>query len=239
MSNINTNRLVLDNLPQVFNMARHIHHRLPPHVPLSDLVSAATLALVEASHRFSPERMDRFKGYAEPRVRGAILDCLRGADWASRGLRGKGRRLKATAARLRNSLGREPTDAELAEAEGMTLAELHGLQTDIHASRLESLNNVERYGADFDKHLPTGPQDDLFHLYQRSEHAGRLAQDIKELPEREQRVLSLYYWEELTQKEIGKELGLTEGRVSQIRSAAVAHLREVIGTARRDCEEVT
>lgn len=224
----NPEQLLNEQLPQVKYIARRIHERLPQHVPFEDLLHAGILGLIDAMHKFDPNKNVRFASYAKFRIRGAILDSLRDMDWSPRDLRRKARQVEATMQKLQSELGRSATEPELAQAMGITLAEFQHLLDEIRGLEVGSLQ-VESLedGRETDlSETIAGPltQDPLFLCLQK-ERQEILAEAIAELPEREQQVLALYYQEELTMKEVGAVLGVGESRVSQIHSMAVARLR--------------
>jgi RNA polymerase sigma factor for flagellar operon FliA len=223
-----SDQLLLEQLPQVKYIARRIHERLPQHVLFDDLLHAGIVGLIDAMHKFNPDKKVRFASYAKFRIRGAILDSLREMDWSPRDLRRKGRHLETTMQKLQTELGHSATEPELALAMGMTLKELQHLLNEIRglevgSLQIESLEDGRE--TDLGETLP-GPanQDPLF-LCMQGEQRQRLADAIAELPVREQQVLSLYYQEELTMKEVGAVLGVGESRVSQIHSVALTRLR--------------
>ena len=221
-------RLLVEQLPQVRYIARRIHERLPRHVPLEDLVHAGVLGLIDALHKFDRSKHVQFGSYAKFRIRGAILDSLREMDWSPRDLRRKARRLEEAHNKLRLEFGRTPTEPELAKELGL---DLHGLQLllgEIDGLEIGSLRVASpRDGAEEDlcEYLPNDPEETPLLLCLRSEMKELLTRAIGELPEKEQQVLALYYFEELTMKEIGTVLGVGESRVSQIHSMAVVRLR--------------
>ncbi len=224
-----TEQLLQEQLPQVKYIARRIHERLPQHVPFDDLVHAGIVGLIDAAHKFNPDKKVRFASYAKFRIRGAILDSLRDMDWSPRDLRRKARRLEAATQKLQTELGRSATEPELAAAMEMTLEEFQHLLDEIRGLEVGSLQIVsleDGRETDLGENLP-GPanQDPLF-LCMQGERRQMLADAISQLPKREQQVLALYYQEELTMKEVGEVLGVGESRVSQIHSIAVARLRD-------------
>ena len=221
-------RLLLDQLPQVRYIARRIHERLPRHVPFEDLVHAGVLGLIDALHKFDRSKHVQFSSYAKFRIRGAILDSLREMDWSPRDLRRKARRLEQAHHKLRSELGRNPSESELAATLGMDLHSLQLLLGEIDGLEVGSFHvESSRDGKEEDlcEYLPDDPEQTPLFLCMRSEMRDLLARAIEELPEKERQVLSLYYYEELTMKEVGAVLGVGESRVSQIHSLAVVRLR--------------
>lgn len=221
-------RLLMENLPQVHYIAKRIHDRLPPHVLLEDLVHAGVVGLLEAIRNFDTSRGVQIKTYAKLRIHGAILDSLRGMDWGPRSVRRLGRELEEAHRRLRTKLERGPSEEELAEEMQISIEDLRGLLSDLRGLNLGSIQAMEEEdgrGERVFKYTPNSPEEDPYYVCLQSELRDCLAKAIEELPQREQQLLALYYKEELTMKEVGAVLGVGEGRVSQIHSAAMARLR--------------
>lgn len=226
-----SNQLLLEQLPQVKYIARRIHERLPQHVPFEDLLNAGIVGLIDAMHKYDASKNVRFASYAKFRIRGAILDSLRDMDWSPRDLRRKARRLEATMQKLQTEMGHSASEPELAQAMDMTLEafqhmldEIRGLE--VGSLQIESLEDGRE--TDLGETIPGPPDQDPLSLCLQGERREMLAAAVAELPEREQQVLSLYYQEDLTMKEVGAVLGVGESRVSQIHSMAVARLRAVL-----------
>jgi RNA polymerase sigma factor for flagellar operon FliA len=221
------NRLLLEHLPTVRFVARRIHERLPQHVDMEDLVSAGMVGLIDAFAKFDHAKQVQFKSYAQFRIRGAILDSLRTLDWSPRELRRKGRAIEETIRLLTQQLGRAPSEAEIAEDMHMPLHEYQVLLGELKGLEIGSLN-IERNedgGDDELSYLPGTESDEPLFRCLKGELRQRLIDAIETLPDKERMVLTLYYYEELTMKEIGLTLGVVESRVSQIHSAAVVRLR--------------
>lgn len=238
------NELVMQELSQVYYIAARIRERLPQHVELEDLVNAGVIGLLEASRTFDSSKNAQFKTFAKFRIRGAILDNLRDSDWGSRYIRRRGREIAEATTRLEGKLGRHPVDSEIAEEMGLELDHLRkikqqidglhiaGQEMAISSDRSESLDVIES--------APNLVDPDPFDLCLQGEMNTHLAEAISKLSEREQLILSLYYREELTMKEIAEVVGVALSRISQIRQAAMvklraslAHLREQPATAPR------
>jgi RNA polymerase sigma factor FliA len=196
-------------------------------MPIEDLYSAGVLGLLDALGRFDPSKQVLFRTYAQFRVRGAILDSLRTLDWSPRELRRKGRAIERAIQMLTGELTRSPTDIEIAQkltiplaAYQQLLGELKGLEIgSLHAERFEDSDEEE---LDL---IPGRPEDDPLFRYLDGEMRERLTKAINDLPERERLIMTLYYYEETTMKEIGLILGVVESRVSQIHASAILHLR--------------
>ena len=226
---------LLEYMVSVRHIARQVHRKLPSHIELDDLISAGTLGLMDAFRRFDESRHIQFKSFAQFRIRGAILDWLRMLDWSPRELRRKRRVADAAAGLLTQRLGRTPSETEIAAELKMDLTEFQDLLSDLNGLRLESLNEPLTDSAAEELDLLPGPcgNDPLSHVLE-SEQRRRLEDAMESLPERQRLVLTLYYYEELTLKEIGAMLGVVESRVSQIRAAAIARLRSAMGVASRE-----
>jgi len=222
-------RVLMEQLPQVRYIARRIHERLPRHVPFEDLVHSGVVGLIDALNKFDETKHVQFSSYAKFRIRGAILDSLRDLDWSPRELRRKGRMVEQAYSQLSGRLGHAPTESELARELGLELRELQSLLAELDGLELGSLRvESPRDGKEEDltDYVPGKPEETPFFCCLRSEMKHFLEQAISELPEKERKVLALYYYEELTMKEVGAALGIGESRVSQIHSLAVVRLRE-------------
>jgi RNA polymerase sigma factor for flagellar operon FliA len=221
-------RLLLEQLPQVRYIARRIHDRLPSHIPFDDLVQAGILGLMEALHKFDSSKNVELKTYAKHRIQGAILDSLRDLDWSPRPLRKKARQLEQAHQRLRAQFGRPASESELAVELGMELKELQRLLGDLRGLDLGSLQDEFTESGQERESLAApvqGPDQEPYAKCLEGELRELLMRAVAELQPRERQVLSLYYFEELTMKEVGAVLGVGEARVSQIHSAALVRLR--------------
>jgi RNA polymerase sigma factor FliA len=227
----NREQLLMENLPSVRFIARKLHQTLPRHVELDDLISAGMVGLLEACDRFDALRHVQFKSYAQFRIRGAILDWLRTLDWGPRDLRRKARAIAEATRVLTLQLGRTPAEQEIADAMGMQLDELQQIVGELRSAELGSLNAEHSKDEDDEEldYVPASAEEDPLFLCLAAESRQRLIDAIEELPEKERLVLTLYYYEELTMREIGLTLGVVESRVSQIHSGAVRSLRAAMG----------
>ncbi len=222
---------LMELLPQVRFIARRIHSRLPAHVPFDDLLQAGVLGLLDALRKFDPRRKVQLESYMKFRIRGAILDELRSLDWSPRELRRKARRLEEAEQQLRGRLGREPVAAELAKVTGMSLSQYHRLAGELRGLDLGSLQEVamsseEGTEQDLSSRLASPEATSPLVMCTSQEQRGRLEEAIRRLPERERLALTLYYYEELTMKEVGEVLAVGESRVSQLHSSALVRLRQ-------------
>jgi RNA polymerase sigma factor FliA len=219
-----------EHLPIVRFIARRIHERLPQHVPIEDLYSAGVLGLLDAFGRFDPSKEVKFSTYAQFRIRGAILDSLRTLDWSPRELRRKGRAIEQAIQALIGQLGRSPTDIEIAQKLNMPLAAYQQLLGELKGLQIGSLHDERSEDSDEEELdlIPGRPEDDPLSRYLDGEMRERLTKAIEDLPERERLVLTLYYYEETTTREIALILDIVESRVWQIRASAVRHLRALL-----------
>ena len=223
-------RVLLEHLPIVRFLARRIHERLPQHVDIEDLVSAGVVGLMDAFTKFDPTKKVQFRSYAQFRIRGAILDSLRTLDWSPRELRRKGRAVEEAIRLLTQRMGRAPGESEVAAEMTLSLGEYQQLLGDLKGLEIGTLHmeRNEDSGEEELAYIPGRPEDDpLFHCL-RGELEGRLSEAIAQLPDRERLVMTLYYYEEMTMREIGLALGVVESRISQVHASAVAHLRAAL-----------
>jgi RNA polymerase sigma factor for flagellar operon FliA len=229
--------LLSEHLPMVRFLALRIRERLPQQVEMEDLISAGIVGLMDALQKFDPTKKVQFRTYAQFRVRGAMLDSLRALDWGPRDLRRKGRAVEEAIRSLSTRLGKPPSESEVAKEMGLDLNTYQQLLGELSGLELSSLNATpgEDAGVEALALLPAGPEDDPFLQCQSSEMRSMLARAIEELPERERMVLTLYYYEELTMREVGATLGVVESRVSQLHSSAMARLRVALGAPAVRC----
>jgi RNA polymerase sigma factor FliA len=219
-------RLILEHLPQVRLIARRIQERLPENICLEDLISTGVIGLISAIDNFDPTHKVKLKTYAEYKIRGAILDSLRGLDWAPRQKRRKSKQIEAAIVVLEQSLHRAPTEDEIAVQLGLSLADYHEWLVEIRGLNIGSLEySGNDQGNDLLQYLPDKEEDLPSTLLERSELERLLAEGIDKIPEIERTVLSLYYHEELTLREIAQIVKLHESRISQLKSQAILRLR--------------
>ena len=222
--------LILEHTPLIRYVAGRIAMRLPAHIPLEDLMSAGVLGLIDAVDKFDSGKKVKFKTYAEFRIRGAILDELRALDWVPRSIRRKSNSLEDTLNRLQNRLGRPASDEEIAEELGVSLEEFHRLLDEVKGVNLFSMDEPDSPMAKLDSEqvleaLGNEDTDDPLALLGLSELRKQVAAAINGLPDKEKLVVSLYYYDELTMREIGEVLGYTESRISQMHTKAILRLR--------------
>jgi RNA polymerase sigma factor for flagellar operon FliA len=219
-----TEALVMRHAELVKRIAYHLAGKLPASVEVDDLIQAGMLGLLEAASHYTADRGASFETYAGIRIRGAMLDALRKLDWAPRSVHRKARAAAAAVRELEGELGREARDAEIAERMGISLEEYHRVLHDAVSCRVSSLD--ETLGED-DSLLSHAVDERADPFRDASEEGFRaaLAQAIKELPERERLVMSMYYDNELNLKEIGAVLKVTESRVCQLHGQALVRLK--------------
>ncbi len=216
------NQLVLHYSPLVKYVAGRVRSGLPASVESADLVSEGVIGLMDAVDKFQPERGLQFQTYAVPRIRGAIIDSIRAADWVPRSIRTLQRDVERAREALQHKLTRAPSDAEICAEAGVTAADLRKLRD--RPSHISSAEDDEIAALD-----DLGPGVD--EALQDAETRQALLRALRTLPERDQIVIALYFFEGLTLSEIGQVLSVTESRVSQLRSRATAALRQSLGEA--------
>ena len=223
-------RLILTYAPLVKYVAGRLGSGLPAHVDEGDLVSYGLLGLIGAIERYDPDRDIKFETYAIARIRGSIIDELRALDWVPRSVRSRAREIERAIATLEAKLGRAPTDEEISDKVGITVEELEESLTDIARSSIAALDELWSVSGEGDQislmdtiEDESGPRPEA--ALDQTEMREALADAIARLPEREKLVVTLYYYEELTLREIGEVLGVTESRVSQLHTKAVLRLK--------------
>lgn len=223
---INKDQLVQRFAPLVKRIAYHLMARLPSSVQVDDLVQNGMMGLLDAINRFEAGLGAQFETYAAQRIRGAMLDGLRENDWLPRGLRRDFRRIEVAVSKLEQEFGRVPSENELAAALGMSLTEYQKMLQDVRGHQLISFEDMVDEGEDdfLERHLTDNKTEPLKILEDESLHR-LLAQGIESLPEREKLMMALYYEQDLNLREIGEVMGVTESRVCQLHSQAVARLR--------------
>lgn len=226
---IERTQTVKAHLPLVRRQALALQVRLPASVQLDDLMQAGMVGLLEALDRYEAGQGASFETFAAQRVRGAMVDELRRGDWLPRSVRRNARELTRTIERLEQRLGRAPTGSEIAKATGLALDDYHALLGDINNGLILSFSEDD--SDDEERSRVADELDggiDPFAALADGERRRDLIAAIEELPERERTLLGLYYQEELNLKEIGAVLGVSESRVSQIHSQAMARLRKAL-----------
>src|SRR5919107_480266 len=227
-------RLVLAYAPLVKYVAGRMSTGLPSHVEEADLISYGLLGLISAIERFEPDREIKFETFAMTRIKGSIIDELRSLDWVPRSVRARARQIEKANSKLEHQLHRAPTDQEVADELELTLEEFQESLTRISNSSvvaLDELWTLSDASGDQVSLLDTIQDPDAIdpaHAMDATEMKDRLADAIARLPEREKLVVALYYYENLTLREIGEVLGVTESRVSQLHTKAVLRLKSAL-----------
>ena len=229
------NPRVTASLPFVEQLARRVAATMPHSIDIGDLVQDGVIGLIDAAHRFDEARGIKFETFAERRVRGAMIDALRRDAWP-RGVRRQRRELDAAREALRRELGHEPSMADLAARVGSDEKRLS--RTIVRINTIEATSPLAT-GEHFDENcLPTAlvpsEPDAPDAAYEKAETRDRVRQAIASLPPREQKVIGLYYYGEVTMKEIGAEIGVNESRVSQLHARAIRRLRDALGNITPD-----
>jgi len=226
-------RLLEQYLSLVKNVAGRMAMGFPKSVELSDLVNTGFIGLVEAMAKFDPARGVKFETYAVPRIRGAILDELRSLDWVPRSTRAKSREIDKATSKLENQLGRRPSGRELAKSLKISSDELFSALDDVSSTTILSLDELI-YKKEDNRQIPRVETledlsyENVLRDLEKEELKAYLIQAISHLSEQERLVVALYYHEELTLKEIGEVMQISESRVSQIHTKAVLKLRGMI-----------
>lgn len=217
--------LIQEYTPLVRRIAHHLMARLPSHVVLDDLIQAGMMGLLEAASRYDASKGASFETYAGIRIRGAIIDEVRRGDWTPRSVHRNARRVSEAIAQVEHRIGRDAADSEVAAELGIGIAEYQSLLQDSVDSRLFSYDQLTETTEEAPAEQFTSSEPDPRQLLESDGFKRALAKAIGGLPERERLVLSLYYDEELNLKEIGRVLGVSESRISQIHSQAALRLR--------------
>jgi RNA polymerase sigma factor for flagellar operon FliA len=244
MDSVSEEQMVLQYAPLIKYIASRLALRLPSHISQEDLVSSGILGLIDAVHKFDPGKNISFKTYAEFRIKGAMLDELRSLDWIPRSVRKKVNLIDKAYAQLEKNLGRPAEAEEVAELLGLELSEFHQLLDETKAVSLVALESPRslldsRMGImefELQDILPDEKARDSFWSVRLAELQEIMIQAIEALPDKEKLLISLYYYEELTMKEIGQIMGYTESRISQLHSQAMYRLRHKLREYAPDLE---
>ncbi len=225
--------LIIKYTPLIKYLAGKLAMRLPAHISMDDLVSSGTIGLIDAINKFDPGKNIQFKTYAEFRIRGAMLDELRSLDWVPRSVRRKTADIERAYSALQKELGRPAEDEEVADRLGLLLADFYRLIDTVKGVSLIDINIIRRRTSEdsedtFFEIVADGGQSDPFASLSRAQMRDMIAGAIDELPEKERLVVSLYYYEDLTMREIGEIMGYTESRISQMHTKATLRLRDAL-----------
>lgn len=221
-------RIVLEHLPLVKAIAIRVHESLPVHVDLDDLIHAGVMGLFDAATKYDGTKNVVFHAYAKHRIKGAILDSLRQLDWASRDLRKRQKKVDSVIRELSTRLGRTPNDGEVAEEMGVGMDRWRRMQMEMRTVGPVSATPPPDQEADRSKEFAAAPDCQPDHMCEHRELQSTLAHAIACLPKRYQKVVSLYYTNDMTMKEIGDVLGVNESRISQIHKTALLKMAVVL-----------
>ncbi len=220
------NRIIMHYVSLVKNIAWHIHDTLPDYVDVEELYSAGLIGLIDAVEKYDPGQNVKFTTYARYRIRGAIYDELRRMDWASRSMRKKVQELEQVITKLEQEKGESVSDEEIARAMNISVEELNRMLGEIKGLSILSLDGFK----EGDENYPIDIKDESVYANPEKQFEEKrlkeiVVEAIESLPERERLILTLYYYEEMTFKEIGLTLGVSESRISQLHSKAIIRLR--------------
>ena len=221
------NKIIESYLPTIESITKRISARLPANIQYSDLISSAVIGLMDAIGKYDPSRNNKFKTYAEFRVRGAILDALRAQDWTPRSIRDKAKRIDKVTKQLEQKFSRVPNEKEIAEALNVSLEEYYSMLNQTKEVNVISIDETYIFNNDDKSSILKMLEDSTLALGQINKKNIKkiITEAIKELPERQRIVLSLYYYEEFNLKKIGHILRVTESRVSQLHAQAISRLK--------------
>ena len=225
---LDRNAMIRQYQPLVRKLAHHMMAKLPPSVEVDDLIQVGLIGLADALSRYEVTQGVQFETFATQRIKGAMLDELRGNDWMSRGSRKSQKDIEVAMRKLEHRLGRAPVESEIAQELGMNLADYQSLLGKVRGTQLVYLEDMSGKDADddtfLDRHVADNDADPL-HILRDQRLKTSLVAAIKALPEREQYVMSMYYEQEMNLKEIAAVLDITESRVCQLHSQSIARLR--------------
>jgi RNA polymerase sigma factor for flagellar operon FliA len=226
-------KLIADHVPLIKYHAFRLASHLPPNIEINDLIGAGALGLIDAIEKFEPSRGVKFKTYAELRIRGEMLDSLRDLDWAPRSIRAKESKLKRACRELLGQLGQKPIDEEICAKMDINLPELHQLANQLNGLSVCSFYDIFQNCDDEEgdeecliNYYPDATSTSPYFVYEREELKKILAKAIDQLPRKQRLVISLYYYEEFTMKEISAIIRVNESRVSQLRVKACLRLKK-------------
>jgi len=223
-------QIVLEHLSLVKAIAIRVHENLPVHVDLDDLIHAGVMGLFDAVEKYDDQKNVLFHAYAKHRIKGAILDSLRQLDWASRDLRRRQKQVESVTRELSTKLGRNPHDTEVAEQMGVGLARWRRIQMELRTVGVVSATPAGENDRERTQDFAATDDYQPDRMCERRQMKSKLANAIGSLPERYQKVVVLYYTNDLTMKEIGEVLGVNESRVSQIHKTALKRMAGVLGS---------
>ena len=230
---LDRNALIKQYQPLVRKLAHHMMAKLPPSVEVDDLIQVGLIGLSDALSRYEPSQGVQFETFATQRIRGAMLDELRGSDWMSRSSRKGQKDIEVAMRRLEHALGRAPLESEIAAEMGLPLAEYQSLLSKVRGTQLVYREDMHRADEDDDSYLDRHVADssaDPLNVLRDQRLRESLVAAIKALPEREQYIMSMYYEQDMNLKEIAAVLDVTESRICQLHSQSIARLRAKMRT---------
>lgn len=230
LQNFQRDEMIKKYAPLIKFIAHRLAMRLPSNVSIEDLISAGMVGLMDAISKFDSKKKVKFETYAEYRIRGAMLDELRSMDWVPRSVRQKASKIEKLIEKLENENGRPVKDEEIALAMGLSLEEYYEEMKEIQGISLLDLNNLKKQNVNLSdeeilQFVLEDEENDPYRTLSLKEIKNILSYAIQELSEKERQIISLYYFEELTLKEIGEVLGLTESRICQLHNSIILKLR--------------
>lgn len=233
LSPMEREEVILKYSPLIKYLASRLSLRLPPHISVDDLISSGVIGLMDAIDKFDPSKNIKFKTYAEFRIRGAMLDELRAQDWVPRSVRKKMTELEKTYSKLEKELGRAAEDEEVAASLGISMDEFYSLLEETKGVTFLDIEMIKKRLNDSNEDdlfdlIADDKENDPFHTINLKELKEMLVKAIEALPEKERLVITLYYYEELTMREIGEIMGYTESRISQMHINAIIRIRSYI-----------
>ena len=232
------NEIIEEYIPMIRYIARKISSRLPSHIDYEDLVSNGVVGLADAIEKYDAKRNNKFKTYAEFRVRGSILDALRSQDWVPRSIRDKAKKIEKAKKDLEQHLSRTPEDHEVAKFLNISLVDYHGLVNETSQVSVMSIDDMAFFNKTDKRSILKVLEDNSssLNIINKKSIQKIIAKTIQELPERQRVILSLYYYEEYNLRKIGQVLKVTESRVSQLHSKAIQKLKLKLVDQLRDEE---
>jgi len=232
VENLDEKDQIVRHASLVKRIAYHLLNRLPPTVQIDDLIQAGMVGLLEAASNFEAEMGASFETFAGIRIRGSMIDEIRRSDWTPRSAHRKFRSVSEAIRKIENETGEDAKDADVALALGISLGEYHQILIDSSSARIYSIDTLEENTQD--AAMPSSPESTPEEAFSRAEYQQQLAESIRQLPEEEQLVMSLYYDDELNFREIGEILDVTESRICQLHGQALLRVKARMSDWNRD-----
>jgi len=223
VENLDDKDQIVRHASLVKRIAYHLLNRLPPTVQIDDLIQAGMVGLLEAASNFDAEMGASFETFAGIRIRGSMIDEIRRSDWTPRSVHRKFRSVSEAIRKIENETGEDAKDADVASALGISLGDYHQILIDSSSSRIYSIDTMEENTQD--AAIPSSSEITPEEAFSQSEYQQQLAEAVRQLPEKEQLVMSLYYDDELNFREIGEILDVTESRICQLHGQALLRIK--------------